>query len=137
MFDMKYEVTYLGDLRTELKHLGSGELIRTDAPVDNEGRGRFFSPTDMASSSLASCMMTIIGITAQKRGMHIASMHAECEKKMKNDPRRIGVIRVRITIEMPGIDKKDQEMIETAAKGCPVSLSLHPELKQDITFVWT
>lgn len=136
MFDMKYEVTYLGELRTELKHLDSGELVRTDAPVDNQGQGRFFSPTDLTATALASCMITIIGITAQKRGMQIASMKAECDKKMKSDPRRIGVIRVRLTLEIPEITQDDRETIEAAAKNCPVALSLHPDIKQDVNFLW-
>ncbi len=133
---MKYEVNYLGDLRTEMTHLGSGEKISTDAPADNRGKGRFFSPTDLTAAALCSCMMTIIGITAQKRGMRIAVLKADCEKKMKSDPRKIGLIRIRLTLDMPGISREDQVMIEAAAKSCPVALSLHPDLKQDVSFEW-
>lgn len=132
MFAMKYEVTYEGDLRTSIRHTGSGESITTDAPVDNQGKGRFFSPTDMAAASLASCMMTIAGITAQKRGMEIQSMEAHCEKIMASSPRRIGRLVIDLSIDVGDASDKERTVLERAIRECPVALSLHPDIEQEL-----
>lgn len=128
---MKFTTKYKGELRTEIEHRGSGEKVITDAPLDNNGQGRFFSPTDMAASSLASCMMTIIGIRAAKSDIHINSMEADVEKVMASDPRRIGKIIVRISVNADA-NERQQEMLTRAAETCPVALSLHPDLIQDV-----
>ena len=93
---MTSHVLYLGDLRTEATHLQSGQKIITDAPVDNEGRGAAFSPTDLAATSLASCMITIMGIAAKKRNIDIIGTSADIVKVMSPDPRRISEIQINI-----------------------------------------
>lgn len=129
---MKYEVKYEGDLRTIITHDASGEVITTDAPVDNHGKGRFFSPTDMTASALASCMMTIAGITAQKRGIALQSMQAICEKKMTSSPRRIGSVQIELTISAGQLKEGERAALEYAIRNCPVALSLHPDVTQNV-----
>jgi putative redox protein len=125
---------YLGDMRTEALHVRSGVRITTDAPVDNQGKGEFFSPTDLVATSLASCMLTIIGQAALAHGFSINGTKAVITKVMLSNPRRIG--EVIIEFEFPDIiyTDKQKKIIEIAGRTCPVSLSLHPDLKQSITF---
>jgi uncharacterized OsmC-like protein len=125
-------VTYIGDLRTEAVHLASGNKIITDAPVDNQGKGEFFSPTDLMSSSLASCMFTIIGIAAREHGFSIDGAWAGVTKIMGTDPRR--VVEVEIDFHFPaGLSERHKKFIQAAIEGCPVSKSVHPDLKQTIS----
>ena len=114
-----------------MKHGGNGETILSDAPVDNNGKGRKYSPTDMAAVSLASCMMTIVGIRAAKSGIEIKEMRSDVEKIMDSNPRRIGTIKVQMTLECDA-NEKQREMLIQAAENCPVALSLHPDTKQEI-----
>jgi uncharacterized OsmC-like protein len=131
------EVTYEGELRTRALHKPSGTEIVTDAPVDNKGRGASFSPTDLASTSLASCMMTIMGILADSHGFVIDGTLAEVTKVMASDPRRIAEIHVKM-IFPEGItyDEKQKIMIKRAAHTCPVALSLGEQVVQNISFVF-
>lgn len=133
---MTSEVIYKGGLRTESKHLRSGTVIITDAPVDNHGKGESFSPTDLVATSLASCILTIVGIMAERKNIDIEGAKAEIEKVMASEPRRISAIRVKI--QMPDKEYTDQEkkLIEKTAAQCPVGNSLHPDLDQDVTIVW-
>lgn len=130
---MKYKISYLGELRTQMEHGGSGERIQTDAPKDNNGEGRFFSPTDLVAASLASCMMTIIGITANSHGFSITTMEASTEKTMASGPRRISEIHVALHIATNATDQQ-RRILQEAARSCPVAKSLHPELRQHISF---
>ena len=125
---------YRGDLRTEAIHLHSGVKIITDAPLDNQGKGEFFSPTDLVAAALASCMFTIMGIAARTHGFSIDGTEALITKVMLSNPRRIG--EVIITFNFPDIlyTAKQKEIIERAGRTCPVALSLHPDLKQSISF---
>ena len=129
------KVVYKGDLRTEASHLQSGETIITDAPVDNEGKGEAFSPTDLLATALASCMLTIMGIVAKRDGIDMEGATAEVEKIMASNPRRIGEIRLKISFAHP-ITDKDQVKLERAAHTCPVSGSLHTELTETIEFIY-
>jgi len=129
------KVVYKGDLRTEASHLQSGETIITDAPVDNEGKGEAFSPTDLLATALASCMLTIMGIVAKRDGIDMEGATAEVEKIMASNPRRIGEIRLKINFVHP-ITDKDQVKLERAAHTCPVSGSLHTELTETIEFIY-
>ena len=129
------KVVYKGDLRTEASHLQSGETIITDAPVDNEGKGEAFSPTDLLATALASCMLTIMGIVAKRDGINMEGATAEVEKIMASNPRRIGEIRLKISFAHP-ITDKDQVKLERAAHTCPVSGSLHTELTESIEFIY-
>lgn len=133
---MTSKVIYQGELRTEATHLRSGIDIITDAPPDNQGRGEAFSPTDLCATSLASCMMTIMGISARNRGLDISGTVAEVNKIMAADPRRIS--RIEVTLHMPdrGFSETDRKALETAGRTCPVALSLHPDIEQDIRFMW-
>lgn len=127
---------YLGDLRTECVHVASGTTLITDAPVDNQGKGEAFSPTDLCATALASCAMTIIGIYGRAHDVDVTGTTIEVTKTMSANPRRIGKIEVIFT--MPDRDYTDKQklMIERAALTCPVHLSLHPDVEQVFTFKW-
>ncbi|MPV86109.1 OsmC family protein [Ostreibacterium oceani] len=127
------KVVYQGQLRTQATHLASGNEITTDAPVDNHGKGQAFSPTDLVTSALGSCLMTIMGIKAESLGVDLTGMHAEVTKIMATSPRRIAEIHV--SMHMPStIDATHRQQLEAVALACPVSQSLHPETKQHIQF---
>ena len=128
-------VTYLGDLRTSSIHLQSGTEILSDAPVDNNGKGEAFSPTDTVANALATCMMTIMGIKARDMELDLKGSTAEVIKIMIAEPRRIGTIE--IAFEMYGTaEVKNRTILERAAMTCPVFLSLHPEIDKRIVFNW-
>jgi uncharacterized OsmC-like protein len=133
---MTSTVTYLGGLRTEAKHLLSGNTIITDAPPDNQGKGEAFSPTDLCATSLACCMLTIMGISARNHSLDIEGAHAEVTKIMAADPRRISGIQ--ILFKMPKHDFTDvqKKILETAARTCPVHFSLSDGVNEEIVFEW-
>ena len=126
-------ITYQNNLRTEAEHIASGEKIFTDAPVDNNGKGEAFSPTDLVATALGSCMITIIGIAAKKYDIDVSRTSASVEKIMGTSPRRIKEIDIRIVMDKK-IDKKYRKRLEKAALACPVHKSLHPDLKKTIQF---
>jgi len=128
-------VVYKGDLRTEATHIKSGETIITDAPIDNQGKGEAFSPTDLVATALASCMITIMGIVAKRDGIKMVGTRAEVEKIMGMDPRRISEIRIKIQFVFP-VEEKDRLKLERAAHTCPVSGSLHENLNEIVTFIY-
>lgn len=134
---MHYSLKYKGDLRTEATHLASGSQLLTDAPLDNQGQGRYFSPTDLASAALASCMMTIIGIAAREHKIDMTSLAADVTKTMASNPRRIQGIKIHLRLETIKLEDRQRTILEKAARNCPVALSLHPEIEQDITFSYT
>ena len=132
---MTSKVTYLGDLRTKSIHVQSGSEIISDAPLDNNGKGEAFSPTDTVANALASCMMTIMGIKARDLGVDFIGSTAELTKIMNAEPRRIGAIE--IAFEMQGVaDEKNKTILERSAMTCPVFLSLSSEIEKKITFNW-
>lgn len=133
---MTSTVVYLGELRTESTHTLSGDVIVTDAPPDNQGRGEAFSPTDLCATSLANCMITIMGISARNRGLDLSGTTASVTKIMASNPRRIH--RIEITLRMPdnNFSALDRQVLETAGRTCPVALSLHPDIEQAIEFIW-
>lgn len=133
---MTSKVTYLGDLRTECEHIRSSANFITDAPVDNEGKGEAFSPTDTVATALASCMFTIIGIKARDSKLNVEGAFAEVTKTMGSDPRRISGIKIEITFPR-AYSEKDQKILERAAKTCPVLYSLHPDIELDINFCYS
>jgi len=128
------ETTYLGGLTTSAFHFQSKTIIKTDAPLDNQGKGESFSPTDLLSASLGSCMLTIMGIAARTHSIVIDNARVEITKIMAADPRRVAEIQV--VFNMPSINYSDKEkqILYKAAQTCPVALSLHPDLKQIIVF---
>ncbi len=127
-------VKYLGGLRTEAVHLRSGEKIITDAPVDNHGQGQAFSPTDLMSTSLACCMMTLMGIAANARGIELKGLGARLVKHMAAGPRRVAKIEIAFTMDGTGLDEQQRQVLEHAARTCPVALSLGQELEQSVSF---
>lgn len=131
---MTSKVTYLGELRTECKHLLSGQKIITDAPPDNQGKGEAFSPTDLTATSLATCILTTMGIRAKE--LDITGARAEVTKIMASDPRRISRIEVKITMPKNGFSDKDKKVLEAIARTCPVALSLSENIEQVIDFEW-
>lgn len=130
-------VKYIGDLRTESEHLASKQQIITDAPVDNHGKGQAFSPTDLMATSLANCMLTVMGIKAQGEGMtSIDGTTAEVTKIMYAEPRRVGEIHIKLTFPKNNFSDKEKKIYEHTAHTCPVAKSLHPDLKQVLEFIW-
>ena len=126
-------VYYSGDLRTESEHLQSGNKIITDAPIDNEGKGEGFSPTDLVATSLANCMLTIMGIVARRHKVNIDGTRADVEKIMGTEPRRI--TEIQIEFYFPGnYDSKTKTILEKSALNCPVAKSLAESLHQSIGF---
>ena len=133
----KMITVYKGNLRTEITHTLSGTKITTDAPTDNHGKGESFSPTDLFASSLGSCMLTIIGITAQAHGFNIDGTTMTTEKVMSANPRRVAEIIIDFKFpEGSNYSDKEKRLIEAAAKSCPVGNSLSAELKKTINFNW-
>lgn len=133
---MTSKVIYNGDLRTKMTHEKSGVEVITDAPTDNHGLGMAFSPTDLVATGLASCMITIMGIKARDKGWIINGTVAEIIKIMGSGPRMIKEIQIQITMQHNQLEVHDQRMLEKAALTCPVALSLNPDIKQDISFIW-
>ena len=129
------KVTYKGSLRTEAIHLQSGNSIITDAPIDNHGKGEAFSPTDLVATALASCMLTIMGIVANRNHIKINGTTAEIEKIMGANPRRINEIKINIRFN-ENFDKKTKRKLENAALTCPVSNSLSEKLNESIKFIY-
>ncbi|WP_281226365.1 OsmC family protein [Flavobacterium aquiphilum] len=132
---MTSKVTYLGDLRTSSIHIQSGTEVLSDAPVDNNGKGEAFSPTDSVANALATCMMTIMGIKARAMNIDFIGSTAAVTKIMNAEPRKIGAIE--IVFEMQGVtEEKDKTILERAAITCPVYLSLNDDIEKRITFNW-
>lgn len=129
------KVTYLGELRTSSIHINSGNEIISDAPLDNNGKGEAFSPTDTVSNALASCMFTVMGIKAREMNVDFSNSTAEVTKIMGTDPRRITEIQVTFNMSI-AVDEKTQTILERTAMTCPVFYSLHPDIKKDIRFNW-
>ena len=125
---------YLGELRTSLQHTASGETFITDAPTDNKGRGEAFSPTDTVCAALSACMMTLMGIYADREGINLNGLRSDIVKHMLADPRRIGCIEIDFYWDEADATEHQKEMLKRAALTCPVAKSLHPDLKQEIRF---
>ena len=132
---MTSKITYLGELRTSSIHIQSGSEIISDAPIDNNGKGAAFSPTDTVANGLGSCMFTIMGIKAAEMNVDLSNATAEITKIMEAEPRRISEIHIvfNITVE---VDEKTKTILERTAMTCPVYYSLHPDIKKVITFNW-
>ena len=127
---------YISDLRTEMTHLQSGNTVTTDAPVDNNGKGEAFSPTDLVASALSSCMLTIMGISAREHQFSIDGAKADITKVMASNPRRISEVHIAITFPEISYTAKQKKILEIISKTCPVALSLHPDLKQDVKLIF-
>jgi uncharacterized OsmC-like protein len=130
-------VKYLGQIHTESCHLQSGKVIETDGPTDNHGKGEAFSPTDLAATSLASCMLSIMGIKSIGMGKEIVGASAEVTKIMAADPRRIIEIQIQMTVPDIGYTDKEKEILVNAANTCPVAKSLHTDIYQNVQIEFT
>jgi putative redox protein len=133
----KMTTFYPGELRTEGTHLLSGTKILTDPPLDNHGKGEAYSPTDLLCAALSSCMITIMGILANKDKLDITGMNAEVTKTMAANPRRVSEIKIDLSLpeqKISLLSEANKEALKKAAHTCPVALSIHPDIKQNISF---
>jgi len=134
---MAVEITgkYIGNLKVELTHGPSGTKLTTVPPVDNQGDGSSFSPTDLVATALGSCMLSLISIVGGRDGLDLSGLAFRAEKHMASEPRRVG--RIPVTIWMPkGLTPDQRKKLEHAAMTCPVHRSLHPDLERPVTFVY-
>ncbi|MFM6945505.1 MAG: OsmC family protein [Flavobacteriales bacterium] len=125
-------VSYLGELRTQAQHLGSGTTIITDAPLDNHGKAEAFSPTDLVATSLASCIMTIMGIYCQSNGIEFKAAEASVEKHMATAPRRISKIVIDLDLSGNNWDETTKKKVIAAGKACPVAHTLEGNVDLEI-----
>ena len=133
---VEIRLTYEGDLHCSAVHKPSGSVIATDAPLDNNGRGEAFSPTDLVATALAACMATVIGIVAKRKEIDVTGMSVNARKFMSDDqPRRIS--RIELDLKMPlAADHPDRKLLESAARGCPVHHSIHPDIDVVMNWIW-
>lgn len=133
---MTASIIYKGNLRCECTHLQSSSMIETDAPTDNRGKGERFSPTDTLCVSLATCMITTMGIRCEDMQVDISGSKLEVTKHMLSEPRRVG--KIEIALHLPGkdISEKDRAVLQKIGDNCPVMKSLHPDLEVVTKYVW-
>ena len=132
---MTASITYTGNLRCEAVHLQSSSQIETDAPTDNRGKGERFSPTDLLCVSLATCMLTTMGIKAADMNVDISNSKADVTKHMANDPRR--VVKIQVTVSLPkNINEKERLILERTGNNCPVAKSVHPDIELVLKYNW-
>ncbi len=124
---------YIGAKKVQLVHEPSGSLLVTEAPLDNGGEGKSFSPTDLVAAALGSCVLTTIAIVAERTGLNVAGMHMRVEKHMNSEPRRIGFLPVEIHLPK-ALPEHHRPKLERAGLACPVHASLHPDVQALITF---
>lgn len=133
-------IAYQGSLRCQATHGPSSSQLVTDAPTDNHGKGEAFSPTDLVATALGTCMMTVMGIVAERNGFDLSGMTARVTKEMITQPvRRIGKLPVVISLpaaQAAKLTEVDRQKLETAAHHCPVHHSLHPDIEAPISFCW-
>ncbi len=134
---MTASIVYKGDLRCECTHIQSNSIIETDAPTDNRGKGERFSPTDLVCVSLATCMITTMGIRANDMNVNLRDTKIDITKYMLSEPRRIGKIDITLHIPNADIDNKDKKILEMVGNNCPVMKSLHPDLQLNISYHWS
>jgi uncharacterized OsmC-like protein len=130
------QLSYQGGLRCSATHEPSGNTINTDAPIDNNGRGEAFSPTDLVATALGACMATVMGIVAERKGIDLQGLRVEVRKHMSEDaPRRISKLEVDLHIPVPA-SHPESKLLESAARGCPVHHSLHPDIETVFNWNW-
>ena len=132
----KIKSSYLGDLRITSEHLQSGSQLQTDAPLDNNGKGTRFSPTDLLATAYLNCMITIIGIYCDQNGISFEGCEGGVEKKMIDSPRRVGQLDISINLSKNEWSEQEKRRIETAAKNCPVAKSVSTEIEINIEFIY-
>ena len=133
---VEIEILYEGDLHCSAVHLPSGNTLVTDAPLDNNGRGEAFSPTDLMATALGSCMATVIGIVAKRKELALEGMTVNVRKFMPDEqPRRIKRLELDLQIPLPA-SHSDRKLLESAARGCPVHQSIHPDIEVVMNWAW-
>lgn len=133
---VEIKLSYEGDLHCSAVHTPSGNILVTDAPVDNNGRGQAFSPTDLVATALASCMATVIGIVARRKEIDLDGMKVNVRKFMSEDqPRRISRLELDLEIPLPD-NHPERRLLESAARGCPVHHSIHPDIDVVMNWKW-
>jgi putative redox protein len=133
---VEIHIDYEGELHCSARHIPSGNVLVTDAPVDNNGRGEAFSPTDLVATALGACMATVMGIVAKRKEVELAGMKISVQKHMSTDaPRRIIALPVAITMPISA-DHPIAALLEAAVHACPVHHSIHPDIKVDVIWTW-
>jgi putative redox protein len=133
---VEVQIDYEGDLHCNALHVPSGNRLVTDAPVDNNGRGEAFSPTDLVATALGACMATVIGIVAKRKDIAVEGMKVNVRKHMSEDqPRRIAKLELDLTVPLPA-DHPERKVLESAARGCPVHHSIHPDIEVVMKWNW-
>ena len=133
---VEIKLSYEGDLHCSATHGPSGNTLVTDAPLDNNGLGQAFSPTDLLATALGSCMATVIGILARRREIAVEGMTVTVRKFMSEDlPRRVKRLELDLTIPLPA-EHPDRKLLESAARGCPVHHSIHPDIEVVMNWIW-
>ena len=130
----KIESSYFGGLRVSSTHVASNTEIITDAPVDNNGKGESFSPTDLVATALGTCMITVMGIYAEKNGILMPNVYSRTNKIMTSSPRKISKLKIEIIFEDNQLSDVEKQSLKNVALNCPVAKSLHPDLQQEIEF---
>lgn len=132
---MTASITYAGNLRCEAVHVQSSSTIETDAPTDNRGKGDRFSPTDLLCVSLATCMLTTMGIKAADMNVDISQSKADVQKHMASDPRRVA--KIEVTVSLPeNTNEKERLILEKTGNNCPVAKSVHPDIELVLKYEW-
>jgi len=133
---VEIKLSYEGDLHCSALHVPSGSMIATDAPVDNNGLGQAFSPTDLVATALGACMATVIGIVAKRKDLAVEGMKIDARKFMSADqPRRISRLELDLHMPLPA-SHPDRKILESAARGCPVHHSIHPDIEVVMNWHW-
>jgi uncharacterized OsmC-like protein len=133
---VEIQIDYEGELHCNALHVPSGSRLATDAPVDNNGRGEAFSPTDLVATGLGACMATVIGIVARRKEIPVEGMKVAVRKFMSEDlPRRIARLELDLDMPLPA-DHPDRAMLESTARGCPVHHSIHPDIEVVMNWKW-
>jgi uncharacterized OsmC-like protein len=133
---VEIRIDYEGELHCSALHVPSGNTLVTDAPVDNNGRGEAFSPTDLVATALGACMATIMGIVAKRKEVEIAGVKIVVHKEMSQDtPRRIVRLPVAIAMPIPA-DHPAAALLQASIHGCPVHNSIHPDIEVPVTWTW-
>jgi len=132
---VQIDTEYVGNLKCTAEHVPSGVTLTTDAPEDNHGEGRSFSPTDLVATALGTCIATILGIQAEKHDLDLEGIEISVEKEMASNPRRIDTLRTEVTMPV-ALDESIRTRLERAARHCPVDESIHPDIDASIVFHW-
>ncbi len=128
-------IDYTGKLHCHAKHGPSSSELATDAPLDNQGKGEAFSPTDLVATALGTCIATTMAIVGERHGVDLKGMTVQVAKEMASDPRRIGRLTTEVHVPLPA-DHPQRELLEKTALGCPVHRSLAAEMERPTEFFW-